>query len=385
MIRFNLHDSNETTSSIRLVINNSRAWRSAFRYPVGYTVPVKFWSRKNMRATRAYPYHLSLNAVLDGLESYTKKVIAAYRARGAFPTKEQLRAELDEFFHPSPAKETDFLAHYQALMERKRPEWKENTYITYGEVLKRLKRWQKSIHIDDVNQRWLDDFRRHIMQDNSQYTAHFYAGFVARVAKDLGIYLKVKGKKPVNQKPYLTKQEREQWQAAEVAPDQEKYRDIFTLRCEIGLRISDSRNISSDRIQNIDGRKWLVTYTQKREVDAMIPLSSTAIDIIEKYDYELPEMPHYVRINYHLKKIAKAAGLDRPVQFVKNGKAQYVPLWQRMSTHVARTTFITQARIDGIADRAIMKFVGIKNRATLDRYDVSTALDYAKQYADYFK
>ena len=62
-----------------------------------------------------------------------------------------------------------------------------------------------------------------------------------------------------------------------------------------------------------------------------------------------------------------------------NGKITTLkkPLFERISTHTARRSFVTNMKLKGIQDSEIMKMTGHKDGKTLAKYDKETSIQNA--------
>ena len=107
--------------------------------------------------------------------------------------------------------------------------------------------------------------------------------------------------------------------------------------------------------------------------DVSIPLHPKALEILKKYDYKLGEKCKSLQ-NYNLdiKTVCKLAGLTDDIKSLKiklNKKvADETPMYKLVSTHVGRTTFITNCLISGISPYIVMQYTGHEKIDTLSYY-----------------
>lgn len=106
----------------------------------------------------------------------------------------------------------------------------------------------------------------------------------------------------------------------------------------------------------------------------MVPLSKEAQVILDRnadYPYPLPRFANQY-INRELKVMGKEVGLIRRVQVVKyrDGvrEVKYHFLWEILSTHMARKTFISNSLTFGIPEPAIREISGHKDEKSFKRY-----------------
>ncbi len=147
---------------------------------------------------------------------------------------------------------------------------------------------------------------------------------------------------------YLNLEERDKVYYAELdgLPESDKvYRDIFMFQCLIGCRASDLNRLTKANV--VDG--FVEYIPQKTKLEhantVRVPLNQKALDILERYK-ELDEalLPRFTLINYNkrIKRILKAAGIDRVVRTLnpKTRMDEAHPLYEVASSHTARKTFI---------------------------------------------
>lgn len=158
-------------------------------------------------------------------------------------------------------------------------------------------------------------------------------------------------------------------------PEHNAIRDVFVFQSLTGQRYSDIYRITHDDIHNSSqlGKVWMLT-TVKTEDNLMVPLSNEAQVILDRYaDYPYP-LPRFANqyINRELKVMGKEVGLIRRVQVVKyrDGvrEVKYHFLWEILSTHMARKTFISNSLTFGIPERAIREISGHKDEKSFKRY-----------------
>jgi site-specific recombinase XerD len=124
-----------------------------------------------------------------------------------------------------------------------------------------------------------------------------------------------------------------------------------------------------------------------------IPLHLKAKKILLKYNYQIGEQAKALK-NYNLdiKTVCRKAGLTEEVSKLKlklNDKiALDTPLCELCSSHVGRTTFVTNCLISGISPFIVMSYTGHKKIDTLTYYMKlagNTSQDAFKKFQDYLK
>jgi len=155
-------------------------------------------------------------------------------------------------------------------------------------------------------------------------------------------------------------------------PYLERVRDVFLFACYTGLRYSDFSKLKTINIKNGVIR---MTAT-KTKTNQIIPLSSKAKMVIEKYqteksDYALP-VPSGQKFNEYIKEVCKIAGLKEDVEKVRfSGSKEVIevkPRYHTISAHVARKTFVTLSLELGMKAEEIMPITGHKDYKSFKRY-----------------
>lgn len=151
-------------------------------------------------------------------------------------------------------------------------------------------------------------------------------------------------------------------------PDNKKYltrvRDVFCFSCFTGLRYSDTANLKRSNVH-----ETYISLTSIKDSDNLkIELNKYSKAILDKYkdeqfpyDRALPVISNQ-RSNEYLKEMAKLCGIDKPVREVYykgNERIEEVkPKYEKICTHTARRTFISNALMKGIPVNVVMKWTG---------------------------
>lgn len=150
-------------------------------------------------------------------------------------------------------------------------------------------------------------------------------------------------------------------------------RDLFYFQCSIGCRVSDFFQLKYENLLDENG-VLCIRYLPKKTknvtgIACRIPLSPQAIHIWERYKrtdatpktplFDFP--PNRQEYNYNLKKIFKAARLDRTVTvYNAYGEEEYKPLYELAKSKFARSCFIDILVGKGVTDNIIATMSGHK-------------------------
>jgi integrase len=159
-------------------------------------------------------------------------------------------------------------------------------------------------------------------------------------------------------------------------------RDVFVFICRTGPRYSSMQELGPDALvwewdEQASAEAPVLEYyhykNRRKKTKLRVPLDPVALEIWQRYHGQLP-VPSLGKFNEEIKLLCREAGLTRIVKEVRGSGAQRqevrVPLWQTMSAHIGRYTFITTQH-EGGAD-----LVSIQD--TVGHADINTTRKYTK-------
>ena len=133
------------------------------------------------------------------------------------------------------------------------------------------------------------------------------------------------------------------------------------LGCYTGMRYSDFKRIKAS---NVSDNLITIREVKDKSKTLQIPITDRVREILEKYNMELPVISEQ-KFRDYLKEVFKIAGFTKlSTKSKKIGKQVYeeeVPMYELISTHTARRSFITIMLNSGVPDKAIMKITGHKS------------------------
>jgi site-specific recombinase XerD len=188
-----------------------------------------------------------------------------------------------------------------------------------------------------------------------QFLSHLVNDLKLPVGFDLN---KIAYKETAGLKLSLSKDELQAYIEAELPEHLVKVRDLAVIQCATGLRISDRQRID----KNIKGNK-IVIEAQKTRSRMEIPITPQIREVLEKYNYELPELSEQ---NYRagIKEIHRKLFPDQKVQVREGNGYKDVHVWEEISSHDMVRTFISLSAEKGMPIPAIATITG-KSVATL--------------------
>ena len=193
-----------------------------------------------------------------------------------------------------------------------------------------------------------------------------------------------------NKKFSLTDEQLQAIADCENLNEQEReYRDLFLLQVECGQRVSDLAKVlqGKGKIEEYEGQKSLIIMTQKENIPATIFLTPFVEQMQSRYQAGEFKDVHNKYFSQHynerIKTIAKKAGLTENVTYMDDqagAKVEQVrPLYELVTTHIARHTFITRKLKDGYSPDKLAYMTGHADDTMIKRiYSHLTAADKAK-------
>ncbi|OAD92661.1 integrase [Aequorivita soesokkakensis] len=151
-------------------------------------------------------------------------------------------------------------------------------------------------------------------------------------------------------------------------PRLEKVRDLFVFGCATGMRISNYSKVSKKDIY--DGC-IKVRDEKNKDKSLEIPLNDFSNFILKKYEYNLPKLSNQ-KFNDYIKEVFELVGYTQDVKkTIMIGKElieQINPLYERISSHTARRSFITIMKNKKIPDKVIMSYTGHRSLEVFNKY-----------------
>jgi len=154
-------------------------------------------------------------------------------------------------------------------------------------------------------------------------------------------------------------------------------RDIFLVGCYSGLRQSDFNRIKPNNFsikKNSIGKDItiLTITTKKTETTVTIPVIDSFLELVKKYNYNLPSVPSN-KLNKKIKIIAQKAGICQDITYntYKGGELKEitVPKWKLIASHTGRRSAITNLYFHyKVEEERIMRISGHKDIKSFRNY-----------------
>ena len=361
------------------------------RISLGTSIKIKdsAWNKEKQKVKSSYAIASEVNQTLSSLKSKIEKIERDAKRENPFISADAL-FELIKSNYQSNTTQKSFYQYYDEFLDfqkysgRTKPV-QPSVLINYRTVLKKLKEFEKfaklKLNINTINFEILNKLTEFLYneigynQNSVVKTFKSLAAFL-RWCNDMNYtnnkdYKKIKIKEYVPEIIVLTEEEVGRIANLTLNEKLEKIRDAFLFACYTGQRFEDIANFQFDNV--IDGCWNLITRKTNDRIS--VPLSNSALKIIEKYKNQglskLPTVSNQ-KTNAGVREITALAEINDIITTVtfKGGKRieERFPKHELITFHVARKTYITLSLIFGLPVPMIMEISGHKDYKTMKRY-----------------
>ena len=326
------------------------------RISLNINVNPKEWDLKKERLIPLSTENQDINLILDNIKSKITNIKTSYRLADRVLTPESLKKE---FLNGMPR--VRFTAFYALMLEEEKVLMEIGSYNRYNSVLKKLKAFDDDVTFIDIDQSWLDKFRKHLRGLGNASTT--VAGNMAAIKKFLGLAKKAGIKLSLNideievgstkgNRTSLSVHELKRVAAyyfCEYISDSHRLvLGYFLFSCMTGLRISDVQRLSRSNFMD----NYITFVAKKTKKDQSIAMNIKAREIVKHEPLLFEKKYADQHINDELKKIMLILKIHKKVTF-----------------HVARHTFATSfLRAGGQVE---------KLQLLLDHSDISQTMIYS--------
>ncbi|MBX9448812.1 MAG: site-specific integrase [Taibaiella sp.] len=308
-IRFNL--KNKTTNEPTLILLIYRHRGKRIVVSTSKKVHRRHWNDREQVVRKSHPNSGIFNGYLKEMKSKADKILTGYHIEGKEYTGKEFKHDLEIEMGLADKKQKltlfQFIDKFIAGREAIRPEGSIQVYrktynhlIAFANETKEYKR----LDFNDIDMDFLKKFiaflysaPRSLSQNYSKKLLQNLKLFMNEAfEQEYHTNLKFKSRKftiskEEVEKIYLTEEEIKKIYNTEFKSKRlERVRDLFVLNCYLGLRFSDLEKIKEENIEEINGKKILSVNTQKTKTNVKIPLKKEVIEILGKYDYQLPRI-----------------------------------------------------------------------------------------------
>lgn len=320
----------------------------------GVKVYADQWDDK--RKVTARPDSLDLNMKLDLMMSNILEYVnSLIRRKVPFDFE-----SFDVFLKNSS--ESDSFIDFIVRRTDERKDRAEGTIKHYRTLVKALEDFGRINYFHDLTRSNITMFDNYLrskgIKDTTVYGYHKNMKAYINEAIRFGIIsenpyvgLKINRGKSDKRK-YLTYEEMRRMERCRITdPSVNRVRDLFLFQCYTGLAYSDLYKFDFASDVERRGNKFIIADRRvKTNEDYFIVLLSPAMDILKKYDFDLPVISNQ-KYNDYLKVAASFAKIDK-----------------NLTTHCARHTFAVFALNNGVPMEVVSKMLGHTNIKTTQIY-----------------
>lgn len=395
--RFNLKDPEGSSPTLIYII--LRYHGKKFKISTEKSVAPKYWNKRTERVkeNKEITNYAKINEDLDKLENILEAAYDFYDKDSIIPEIESLKAKYNEIvLEPKKLNSTKTIWDYfDEFVEYQKGRIQLRSAMDYDKALRK--------HLKATEERFNIPLSFNALRSSGNFIDKMDL-YLTRYAKNAdggkGFSLNAKGKQMKNIKSflnwcfmkeycppfvlkhivkyaeevdniYLTPSEiASLYNLALLDPIEIETRDLFIVGCETGLRYSDFSRIKLEHI----GNNTINIYQTKVRSKVTIPISARLRDILEKYNYNLPQRNDkgLTDFNEKVRDIGKIAGInDRIVIQQTRGlktEEKFFKKYELMSSHTCRRSFCTNKFLKGVPVKVIMAISGHKTEKAFMKY-----------------
>lgn len=359
-------------------------------YSTSIIIPVKDWNKQKKIVRQSNENATTYNELLRSYESEIIDVVNKAEIHEAIPTKEYVSSKLS--FTSSNEKAQNLTDYFNEFIEIKKVSVSNGTIMKYKRMFNALKTVAEASNVPFTFNSFNDLFFSKLITyyieklNLTNTSAKDYQKKLTSFLNwctDVGYnsntrYKKVKIK--IVEPDIFPLNDSEIKRLEEIdLPEydiKDRTRDVFLFQTYTGMRFAEALMVKKSHIHDD------IIRFQSKKVNGtkyFIPLTKKAKAIIEKYKnrndltegFLLPRSNNQV-VNRYLKEIAEDAGLDRQIAITRTKgqkrEEKKMKLYEQISSHDARRTFITFCLSKGMNAQMIMKITGHKDYSSFDRY-----------------
>lgn len=393
---FNIKEPNKDKESLILFSAYFKDEGRKLVYSTGEVIHPKEWDFENRQPkhlngrTEKANKHRGIKRQLDRYSNFFSDTIQNYKLANKEIIIADIRADFDTEFKRTKSIASKFFEVYNLFLNDKKSDYTEDansltTIKRYEYNRKLLFNFQvyrnKKIHFNQINKSFYNDFINYCVtvKEHSSNTLRRNVGlfktFLYWAFENGYTYMSdfQKFKAPKAQQTdevALTLQQVQEVFEYDFSKNErlEKVRDLFVFGCATGMRYSNYSKITKKDIQN----GMIKVRDEKNNYKTLeIPLNDFSLYVLKKYKYQLPIISNQ-RFNDYIKEVFKTIGYtDSVKKTMKVGKdiiEQINPLYERISSHTARRSFITIMKNKKIPDKVIMSYTGHRSLEVFNKY-----------------
>lgn len=351
---------------------------------IGESIKPSDWNSISQRAKRTMKGAANFNNHLDEIEAEAKRILREAITKKVLNVGQYVTDGIREYLGKGETtKDRTFSEIITEYLSTKGLQNSKATIIKYGCTLKHLTDFAREkkirLNFEEINISFLERFSAYLINDKGQLNSSqskylkniktFLRWANERGYHDNLQFTKFKVKEYQTDIIYLTENELMSLYNLDLTNNLKlaQVRDVLCFECFTGLRFSDVKRLRKENIKN-----GTISITALKTRDKLnIPLNDYALEILNKYDGELPVISGQ-RTNEYIKDLGELAKIDEPTQITKYKGSEVITetieKYKLITTHTGRRTFVTLSLEKGLRPEVIMAITGHKRYDTFKKY-----------------
>lgn len=356
-----------------------------------YILP-KYWNYNNNKLRKSHPEYDEYFSYIDSLRMKIERIVEESIKKSIEPTTDYVKSlfESDIVFNDKNKKK-DFFTQLDNYIEESKRRVSKDVIKDYNSLKKHLSNFQKDkkvlITFNTITFQNYTKLREYLIYDaiKPDGTKGLSINTVGKQIKNLKAFMRDSIKRGITDyrdlsflkveteevdSIYLNEKEIEAIYRTDLSelPHLDKYRDLFIIGCETGLRFSDFSKLKSGHIKGDFIRKKVA----KTHKSIVIPISKLLREVLNKYNNNPPNDISLQRFNEYIKIIGLKAEIEEEIITVRKvgvGKEESTNLkYELISSHTCRRSFCTNQFNRGMPTLLIRKISGHKTESAFLRY-----------------
>ena len=368
--KFYLKDKNSNNETLILMFFNYN--NKVFKYSTKTSIEPRNWNNKTCRVKQQSSHSLELNKQINKIEDSIMNIYHRMKTNDRVINNKILKEQLDISLNRQDKE--DFFAYMKLYIEQKN-ELRDTTKRDYLQTFATLKEFERNtsyvVSFETITLDFYNRLQKYMIKDLDHSLNTFgkriktiksIMNYATEIGVNKNLEYQKKSFKVLSVKTnriYLTIKEINKLKELNLSGAQAKTRDAFVLMCYLGLRFSDYNKINHNNISN----GFLDITMHKTGERVSIPIHPYALEIIEAYNYILPQLSN-TKLNKMIKKVCEYANIDDEV--VDRGVVS--KKYELVTCHTARRSFATNGYLSDVPIRDLMRITGHKKENTFLNY-----------------
>lgn len=383
-VNFYLREPKKDRSVIQI-----RVWlfNKPLKFGTGVNIPVKAWNSKKQQIKSTHPRHKILNNILrrkaDRLTNIYYELIEEQNL-----SHENLKARFKTDL--KAVKKSTLKDYFDIYIERQKNNPKirsKNTIDNYiaqkNLLLKYFDHQNRNFNFEEINLEWFYEFSEWFFGPPHYYLTNYGNKVVSFLKAVMRAALEDEAhtNRRFESKKFYIPQDDDidnvfsdeaellRVYKSDIPKHLHTTRDLFIIGAFTGQRFGDYSNINPEFIFESEGVKMLKRETQKTGEFIAVPLHPVVVQILDKYNYNLPKSKAHQTNNNELKEIYRLAGINYSVGLERHVKGKKTLVYKKknewITTHTARRSAATNMLLSGVEEWQVVKICGWKNEKML--------------------